>query len=70
MFIIYKTFDIRKETFLNAVFVILILIFRHKHKLRFYKTFKLSFCREPYLDSISDFTLRKIITKFLDAVAI
>ena len=31
---------------------------------RFYKTFKLSFCREPYLDSILDFTLRKIITKF------
>ena len=34
------------------------------NKLRFYKTFKLSFCREPYLDSISNFTLRKIITKF------
>ena len=34
------------------------------NKLRFYKTFKLSFCREPYLDSILDFTLRKIITKF------
>ena len=34
------------------------------NKLRFYKTFKLFFCREPYLDSILDFTLRKIITKF------
>ena len=34
------------------------------NKLRFYKTFKLSFCRELYLDSILDFTLRKIITKF------
>ena len=34
------------------------------NKLRFYKTSKLSFCRGPYLDSISDFTLRKIITKF------
>ena len=34
------------------------------NNLRFYKTFKLSFCREPHLDSILDFTLRKIITKF------
>ena len=33
-------------------------------KLRFYKTFKNSFDREPYLDLVSDFHLRKIITKF------
>ena len=34
------------------------------NKLRFYKTFKSSFNREPYLDSVSDFHLRKVITKF------
>ena len=33
-------------------------------KLRFYKLFKTSFGREPYLDHIKDFNLRKIITKF------
>ena len=34
------------------------------NKLRFYKTFKNHFGREPYLDLLSDFQLRKIITKF------
>ena len=33
-------------------------------KLRFYKTFKNSFSRESYLDLVSDFQLRKVITKF------
>ena len=33
-------------------------------KLRFYKLFKTSFDKEPYLDHIKDFKLRKIITKF------
>jgi hypothetical protein len=33
-------------------------------KLRFYKTFKDTFGRESYLDNISDFQLRKVITKF------
>ena len=34
------------------------------NKLRFYKTFKCSFNREPYLESVFDFDLRKVITKF------
>ena len=33
-------------------------------KLRFYKTFKNSFNRESYLDTISEFDMRKIVTKF------
>ena len=33
-------------------------------KLRFYKLFKTSFHREPYLDFVSDFKLRRKITKF------
>ena len=33
-------------------------------KLRFYKLFKTSFGKEPYLDHIKDFRLRKILTKF------
>ena len=33
-------------------------------KLRYYKTFKESFCKESYLDLVSDFQLRKVITKF------
>ena len=33
-------------------------------KLRFYKLFKTSFSKEPYLDHIKDFRLRKILTKF------
>ena len=33
-------------------------------KLRFYKLFKKTFARESYLDLISDFHTRKIITKF------
>ena len=33
-------------------------------KLRFYKTLKCSFNRESYLDSVSDYDLRKVITKF------
>ena len=34
------------------------------NKLRFYKTFKDSFCEESYLNLVSDFQLRKVITKF------
>jgi hypothetical protein len=33
-------------------------------KLRFYKLFKTAFEREPYLDLISNFQLRKVISKF------
>ena len=33
-------------------------------KLRFYQLFKTTFCREPYLDMIPNFQLRKVITKF------
>ena len=33
-------------------------------KLRFYKLFKTSFGREPYLDHIKDYKLRKKVTKF------
>ena len=33
-------------------------------KLRFYKQFKSDFSREPYLDHISNYHLRKILTKF------
>ena len=33
-------------------------------KLRFYKLFKTSFGKEPYLDHIKDFRLSKIVTKF------
>ena len=33
-------------------------------KLRYYKTFKELFCKESYLDLVSDFQLRKVITKF------
>lgn len=33
-------------------------------KLRLYKKFKSEFAREPYLDHIHDFTLRKIVAKF------
>ena len=34
------------------------------NKLRFYKTFKNHFGRESYLDLVTDFQLRKILTKF------
>ena len=34
------------------------------NKLRFYKTFKNDLCREPYLEFINDFHLRKSLTKF------
>ena len=33
-------------------------------KLRFYKTVKQTFAREPYLDNLNCFQLRKIVTKF------
>ena len=33
-------------------------------KLRFYKTFKKEFSRESYLNTVTDFHLRKVITKF------
>ena len=36
----------------------------HSNKLRFYKLFKTAFKREPYLDDISNFYLRKRLTKF------
>lgn len=36
----------------------------HSNKLRFYKLFKITFTREPYLDDISNFYLRKRLTKF------
>ena len=35
-----------------------------RSKLRFYKTFKDSFCKKSYLDHVSNFQLRKVITKF------
>ena len=34
------------------------------NKLRFYKLFKTSFVKEPYLNHIRDFKLRKTLTKF------
>ena len=37
---------------------------RHSNKLRFYKLFKTTFTREPYLTDISNFYLRKRLTKF------
>jgi hypothetical protein len=33
-------------------------------KLRFYKLFKVNFSREPYLDHINCFELRRSVTKF------
>ena len=36
----------------------------HTSKMRFYKTFKECFEKEPYLDHLTNFHARKIITKF------
>ena len=46
------------------IWPVVILKVGESSKLRFYKLFKTSFGREPYLDHIKDYKLRKIITKF------
>ena len=52
------------EQWYNVIFGSEGSLHNQSSKLRFYKLFKTSFHREPYLDFVSDFKLRRKITKF------